>query len=114
MHYDVVSNGVFWFLHHGMFDVVRRPRFDQRFREAWDAYVEVNRAFAKAVTANAPTDDVVLVQDYHLFLVPAFVRESRPDLHVVHFTHTPFCGPNSIRILPDDVATGWGFVSWKI
>jgi trehalose 6-phosphate synthase len=104
MHYDVVSNGVLWFLHHGMFDVVRRPRFDARFREAWDAYVEVNRQFAKATVAGAVDGDVVLVQDYQLFLVPAFVREARPDLRVVHFTHTPFCGPNSMRVLPDDVA----------
>jgi trehalose 6-phosphate synthase len=37
--------------------------------------------------------------------VPSFVRESRSDLRVAHFTHTPFCGPNSIRVLPDDVAT---------
>jgi trehalose 6-phosphate synthase len=104
MHYDVVSNGVLWFLHHGMFDIVRRPRFDARFREAWDGYVDVNRQFAKAVVANAAEGDIVLVQDYQLFLVPAFVRDARPDLRVVHFTHTPFCGPNSIRVLPDDVA----------
>src|SRR3954468_21712624 len=104
MHYDVVSNGVLWFLLHGMFDLVRRPRFDQRFREAWDAYVEVNHQFAKATVARAAENDIVLVQDYQLFLVPAFVRESRPDLRVVHFTHVPFCGPNSIRVLPDDVA----------
>jgi trehalose 6-phosphate synthase len=104
MHYDTVSNGVLWFMLHGMFDLVRRPRFDRRFREAWDAYVEVNHRFAKAAVARAAPDDVVLVQDYQLFLVPSFVRESRSDLRVVHFTHTPFCGPNSIRVLPDDVA----------
>jgi trehalose 6-phosphate synthase len=104
MHYDVVSNSVLWFLHHGMFDAVRRPRFDVRFREAWDAYVDVNRTFADAAVAHAHENDIVLVQDYQLCLVPAFVRETRPDLRVVHFTHTPFCGPNSIRILPDDVA----------
>ena len=34
LHYDVVSNGVLWFLHHGMFDLVRRPRFDHRFHDA--------------------------------------------------------------------------------
>jgi trehalose 6-phosphate synthase len=44
------------------------------------------------------------VQDYHLALVPGALTARRPDLRVVHFTHTPFCGPNSIRVLPDDVA----------
>src|SRR4029077_7214434 len=28
LHYDVVSNQILWFLHHGMFDLVRRPTFD--------------------------------------------------------------------------------------
>ena len=46
LHYDVVSNGVLWFLFHDLFDRVRRPRFDHRFREAWDAYRTVNDAFA--------------------------------------------------------------------
>lgn len=104
LHYDIVSNSVLWFLHHGLFDLVRRPRFDARFREAWAAYVAVNEAFAGAVCDAAPTSDVVLVQDYQLALVPAMVRQARPDLRVLHFTHTPFCGPNSIRVLPDDVA----------
>jgi trehalose 6-phosphate synthase len=105
MHYDVVSNGVLWFLYHGLFDLVRRPRFDARFFEAWDAYCAVNRAFADAIVNIAGHDnDVVLVNDYQLSLVPQYVRDARPTLRVVHFTHTPFCGPNSIRVLPDDVA----------
>lgn len=104
MHYDVVSNATLWFLYHGLFDLPRRPRFDHRFREAWDAYVAVNAAFANRVAEVAPANDVVLVQDYHLALVPGVLTTRRPDLRAVHFTHTPFCGPNSIRVLPDDVA----------
>jgi trehalose 6-phosphate synthase len=103
LHYDIVSNATLWFLHHGLFDLPRRPRFDERFREAWDAYVAVNRAFAARVAEVAPSGDIVLVQDYHLALVPGELHASRPDLRVAHFTHTPFCGPNSIRVLPEDV-----------
>lgn len=105
MHYDLVSNSVLWFLHHGLFDLPRRPRFDRRFMEAWDAYVTVNRGFADDIVERAPDGDVVLVQDIHLTLVPELVRRARPDLRVTHFTHTPFCGPNSIRVLPDRIAT---------
>jgi trehalose 6-phosphate synthase len=104
LHYDIVSNGVLWFLHHGLFDRVRRPRFDTHFRDAWDAYVAVNDAFAAAVADTAGDGDVVLVQDYHLSLVPGRLRKQRPDLHVVHFTHTPFAGPDDITVLPSDVA----------
>jgi trehalose 6-phosphate synthase len=95
---------VLWFLHHGLFDLPRRPRFDARFREAWEGYAAVNRAFADHVADCAQHDDVVLVQDYHLALVPGFLHAARPDLGVTHFTHTPFCGPNSVRVLPDRVA----------
>jgi len=105
MHYDIVSNSVLWFLHHGLFDLPRRPRFDERFVEAWEAYEIVNRCFADDVVERAPEGDVVLVQDIHLTLVPELVRRARPDLAVSHFTHTPFCGPNSIRVLPQRVAT---------
>jgi len=104
LHYDLVSNGVLWFLLHGMFDKVRRPRFDARFREAWDAYVRVNERFAGLVADHAPGDDVVLVQDYQFMLVPGALRERRPDLRVLHFVHTPFCDPQDARVLPHDVA----------
>ena len=105
LHYDLVSNSVLWFLHHGLFDLPRRPRFDRRFVEAWDAYTAVNQCFAEDIVARAPEGDVVLVQDIHLTLVPELVRRARPDLAISHFTHTPFCGPSSIRVLPDRVAT---------
>lgn len=101
--YDLVSNGVLWFLFHGLFDLVRRPRFDAHFREAWNAYRAMNEHFAAAVVAAAAQGDVILVQDFHFALLPAMLRAQRPDLKLTHFTHTPFCGPNSVRILPDDV-----------
>jgi trehalose 6-phosphate synthase len=104
LYYDIVSNATLWFLYHGLFDLPRRPRFDARFREAWAAYAGVNAAFADRVAEIAADGDVVLVQDYHLALVPGVLTARRPDLRTVHFTHTPFCGPNSIRVLPDDVA----------
>lgn len=104
MHYDVVSNGVLWFLFHGLFDRVRRPRFDLHFRDAWDGFVDVNRAFATGVAESAPRGDIVLVQDYQLALVPAELQALRDDLRIVHFTHTPFCGPDDLAMLPTDVA----------
>jgi trehalose 6-phosphate synthase len=103
--YEVVSNGTLWFLYHGLFDLTRRPRFDRRWREAWDAYEAVNVAFTDATAELAREGDVVLVQDMHLALVPGMLRARRPDLRLTHFTHTPFCGPNSIRVLPAYAAT---------
>ena len=104
LHRDGFCNSTMWFLHHGLFDLVRRPRFDSRFREAWSAHISVSEQFADAIAADASRRDVVLVNDYHLALVPALLRARRPDLRVLHFTHTPFCAPDGIRALPDDVA----------
>src|SRR4051794_16023775 len=105
LHYDVISNGVLWFLFHGLFDHTRRPAFDRRFREAWDGYTAVNTAFAEATAEAAAPNDIVLVHDYQLALVGAQLGRLRPDLRIVHFTHTPFCSPDDIRVLPDYAAS---------
>ncbi len=101
MAYDVVGNSVLWFVHHGLFELARRPRFDQAFRQAWTAFGAYNAAFARAVVATAPQDATVLVQDYHLSLLAPLVRAARADLRLVHFAHTPFAGPERLSVLPD-------------
>ena len=98
--YDVVSNEVLWFAHHGLWDLTREPAFDASWAEAWDAYRAVNHDFAAAVAEAAPDGAVVLVQDYHLCLVAARLREERPDLTCVHFHHTPFAPPVWLGALP--------------
>jgi trehalose 6-phosphate synthase len=103
-YYDVVSNGTLWFLHHGLWDIPRRPRFDRPWREAWNAYRRVNDAFAKRVADVAPDGAAVLVQDYHLALLSDPLRAARPDLSTVHFHHTPFASPRELSVLPDGVA----------
>ncbi|MCX7621351.1 MAG: trehalose-6-phosphate synthase, partial [Acidimicrobiales bacterium] len=81
----------------------RRPRIDRRFREAWAAYRAVNECFAHAVAESAPPGAAVLVQDYHLTLLAPVLREERPDLRLVHFSHTPFAPPDAYRVLPREV-----------
>jgi trehalose 6-phosphate synthase len=102
--YDAIANRVLWFVHHYLWDVPHNPRFDDDTWEAWRAYVEVNEAFAAALDQEATGLDpppAILVQDYHLALVPRLLRERRPGALVLHFTHTPFAGPDYLRILPD-------------
>ena len=105
LYYDVVSNATLWFLHHGLFDLARRPAL----RPPLPRGVGGLRRGERGVRASEPRrvaadGDVVLVHDYQLSLVPGVLRTLRPDLRIVHFTHTPFCGPGTIRVLPDDVA----------
>jgi len=105
MAYDVVSNATLWFCHHHLFDGSRRPRGDRHWSEAWEGYRRFNRLFAERVAAVAPPGGRVLVQDYHLVLVAPILRELRPDLRVVHFSHTPFADPSVLAMLPESVVT---------
>ena len=102
--YDIVCNAMLWFLYHGLHDASRRPVIDHRFREAWDAYRTYNADFAEVIAAESPDGAIVLLQDYHLALVGPLVRERRPDLRLVHFSHTPFAPPLQTRMLPHDLA----------
>ena len=104
MAYDVVSNSTLWFMHHHLFDLSRRPRFDRHWDEAWQAYAELNALFCESVSGTAAEGATVLVQDYHLCLLPGMLRRRRPDLRSVHFSHTPFADPGILRVLPEPVA----------
>jgi trehalose 6-phosphate synthase len=103
--YTSIANTTLWFLHHGMVDVADPLRFDDDWRRDWASYVAYNTAFAEAITATANPAARVLVQDYHLALLPAMLRARRPDLRIGHFTHTPWAAPAVFALLPPDVAT---------
>lgn len=103
--YDVVGNAVLWFIHHGLYELARRPRFDGVFARAWTDYRTYNRTFAEAIIEAAPRHATVLVQDYHLALVGPVVRAARDDVRLVHFSHTPFAGPDWLGVLPDPYRT---------
>jgi trehalose 6-phosphate synthase len=101
-HYDTVCNEALWFAHHGLFDTVYEPAWAPGWMEGpWAAHRRVNEAFAAAVADDAPEGAVVLVQDYHLCLVAPVLRDARPDLRLVHFSHTPFAPPQWLRFLPE-------------
>ncbi len=102
-YYDDISNATLWFVHHGIYDRAGGRPFDAAWHHAWDAYRDVNRGMAEAVARAAPASSVVLVQDYHLALVGAFLARSRPDLTLVHFSHTPFAAPDELAVLPRSV-----------
>ncbi len=99
--YNTIANETLWYVHHGLYDLARAPTIDTDWYEAWAAYRRYNRAFADALVADAPDGAAVLLQDHHLALVAPMVRDERPDVAVVHFTHTPFATPHMLRTLPE-------------
>ncbi|MBT2427895.1 alpha,alpha-trehalose-phosphate synthase [Streptomyces sp. CB00316] len=101
--YNGIANSVLWFVHHLLYQTPVEPVFDAEFRRRWASYETYNRAFAQALAEEAGTGAAVLVQDYHLALVPGMLRELRPDLRIGHFSHTPWAPVDYFRLLPDDI-----------
>jgi trehalose 6-phosphate synthase len=101
--YDGIANSTLWFVLHRLFDLSQTPSFDASWRRQWAAYVRYNQAFARSLAAEAAPGGAVMVQDYHLFLVPGLLRELRPDVQIGHFTHTPWVDAEYLTMLPDDV-----------
>jgi trehalose 6-phosphate synthase len=102
--YASISNETLWRLNHGLIDPASPPSYDATWRHDWTAYVAYNEKFADAVARRAAPGAKVLVQDYHLTLAPAMIRERRDDLRIAHFTHTPWATPEMFGLLPIDVA----------
>jgi len=76
-----------------------RPLFRS---EDWVEYRKVNAKFAKTLLAEIRNvkRPIVLVQDYHLALVPEMIKKSRPDALVAIFWHIPWPSPAQFNICP--------------
>ncbi len=83
-YYEGFSNDTLWPIYH---DVIVQATFH---RTWWTAYERVNRRFAEAICEVAGPGALVWVHDYQLQLVPAMVRELRPDVRIGWFDHIPF------------------------
>lgn len=92
--YNGMSNRTFWPLYH---DAIRTPEFN---RTWWDRYVRVNMRFARAAAREAKDGDLVWVHDYHLQLVPAMLRQMRPELRIGFYLHIPFPPEELFEWLP--------------
>ena len=103
-YYYGFSNEGLWPLCH---IVHERPQFRA---SDWAHYREVNQRFARALldemaSAEAP---IVLVQDYHFALLPAMIKQERPDAQVALFWHIPWPNFEAFGICPwqDDILLG--------
>ena len=101
--YAMIANPLLWFIQHGLWDLSDAPDIGPAEHAAWrDGYVAVNASFAEAVIdeIEGTTTPSVLVQDYHLYLVPGLVRRRCPNAFVNLFCHIPWPQPEAWRVLP--------------
>ena len=93
-YYYGFSNETLWPLCHTF---LSRTHFNGRY---WTGYKRVNRKFAKAVVDVYSGNDKVLVNDYHLALVPKLLREEGVRGPIYFFWHIPFPPYFIFRFLP--------------
>ena len=92
--YGTFSNEVLWFLQHGQPwpEELEPTAID----DSWQrGYLPINRAIADAVIKEIDSGEyrAVMFHDYHFYLAPAMVRQSRPEIYLQHFVHIPWPGP---------------------
>ncbi|KAG8652536.1 probable alpha,alpha-trehalose-phosphate synthase [UDP-forming] 9 [Manihot esculenta] len=89
-----------WPLFHYMLPMC--PDHSNRFDKLlWQAYVSANKIFAdKVMEVINPEEDHVWVHDYHLMVLPTFLRKHFYRVKLGFFLHSPFPSSEIYRTLP--------------
>jgi trehalose 6-phosphate synthase len=102
--YAIVANPMLWFIQHYLWDLSHAPDITRNELEAFDeGYVPVNRAIGEAVAEEVAArggDAIVMIHDYHFYLVAPEVRARCPEAILQHFIHIPWPQPDAWRVLP--------------
>jgi trehalose 6-phosphate synthase len=111
-YYNNISNPLLWFIQHQLWDIPRSPTITRHTWDAWEnGYHPINKGFAEAIASSLADQDpdrqvVVFVQDYHLYLVPHYLRQIMGDrVQIQPFIHIPWPGHDAWRILPAEMRT---------
>ncbi|KAJ7275525.1 alpha,alpha-trehalose-phosphate synthase [Mycena haematopus] len=99
--YDEFCHQVLWpCLHYAIPDAPKTKMFYES--ASFKQYVAVNQRFADAIAANYQDGDIIMVNDYHLMLLPAMLRASpRIPAHapIGFFLHVAFPSSEIFRCL---------------
>jgi trehalose-phosphatase len=93
-YYNGLCNKVLWPLFHCF---PARVRF---LRAEWQAYEEVQRAFAGAAAGAVAPTGTAWVHDYHLLLLAREMRARGHTGPIGHFLHIPFPPPDMLEMIP--------------
>ena len=104
-YYSIFCNPLLWFLQHYMWDIAYAPHIDKRTHDAWEnGYIPANQAFAEAILAEARSGvlpPLIMLHDYHLYLVGGYIREQMPGAIIQNFVHIPWPTPSYWQLLPE-------------
>lgn len=107
-YYSIFANPLLWFIQHQLWDIPRTPSITEETWRGWEeGYKPVNELFAQAIAESVEGVDrpiIILPQDYHLYLVPHYLRENLGErAQIQPFIHIPWPGPDAWRILPSQM-----------
>jgi trehalose 6-phosphate synthase len=107
-YYEQISNRLLWFLQHYMYDPREDSINNQKIQDAWkNGYCVANQAIADAINAEIEREvsiPVVMLHDYHLYLVPAMIRQRHPTIAMQQFIHIPWPDVRCWHFLPSNIA----------
>lgn len=105
-HYEKISNETLWFLQHYLYDPIQDSSI-KKLQDAWEnGYYVANKAIADAINAEIDREDtmpVVMLQDYHLYLAPAMIRQHHPTIMMQQFIHIPWPDVRCWHYLPSNM-----------
>ncbi|EKF56301.1 bifunctional trehalose-6-phosphate synthase/HAD hydrolase subfamily IIB [Galbibacter marinus] len=92
--YYGLSNRTLWPLFHYFMEYTE---FEIQY---WESYKAVNQKFANVVLQHIEDGDQIWVHDYQLLLLPALIRQSKPNVSIGFFLHIPFPSYEIFRCFP--------------
>jgi trehalose 6-phosphate synthase/phosphatase len=98
--FDRCCKGVIWPLLH-----YRMPTSDLNFAKQWDtlwqSYTTANMLYSKQISSIVENErDAIWVHNYHLMLIPSFLRKKMPRAKIGFFIHTPWPTSDVFRTIP--------------
>ena len=100
-------NTVLWFLQHSMLEHLELDDLAGYAIDALaDGYLPMNLAYAQALAREAGSRlGSVMIDDYHLYEAPRFIRARYPEAYLQHFVHIPWPEPEQWAKLPEAIPT---------
>jgi len=93
-YYEGYSNRTIWPIFHSF------PSYAKYSVSEWDAYKKANALFGQKILEVYEPGDVLWIHDYHLMLLPKYLRDHSRQITLGFFLHIPFPHYDIFRLLP--------------
>lgn len=94
MYYEGYSNRTIWPIFHSFSSYAKYSASE------WEAYKEANALFGEKILEVYKPGDVLWIHDYHLMLLPKYLRDHVRDITMGFFLHIPFPHFDMFKLLP--------------